>query len=224
MFTGIVEDVAQVVDLRHVGDVVCLEVTTQLDLGDTKLGDSIAVNGVCLTVTALVHAVGAGATRVRFDMGPETLRVTALAALTRGGGVHLERALRLSDRLGGHLVQGHVDGVGTLVERRTHHETLELRFEAPAAVLALCIPKGSIAIDGVSLTLNQVDERAFEVWLIPHTLERTRLSEVRVGDRVNVENDLIGKYVRQLLGGHAPGTRAGVSWELLERAGFLGSS
>lgn len=218
MFTGIVEDIGKVDQIRRVGDVYQLHVMTSLDLADTQLGDSIAVNGVCLTVTSLELSQP---TRVTFDVGPETLRVTSLATLAKGHNVHLERALRLSDRLGGHLVQGHVDGIGTLTERRGHAETLELRIRTTPTVLALCIPKGSIAIDGVSLTINQLGADWLEVWLIPHTLEMTHLATLKVGDQVNLENDLIGKYVQRLLGVKNENDSS-VTWDLLRKSGFLG--
>lgn len=217
MFTGIVEDLGRVEQIQRVGDVYALRIATALELSDTKLGDSIAVNGVCLTVTSLQLGQPA---RVTFDVGPETLRITSLAGLAVGHAVHLERALRLSDRLGGHLVQGHVDGLGIVTERRMHAETLELRMQAAPSVLALCIPKGSIAIDGVSLTINQLGPDWFEVWLIPHTLEKTHLAALKVGDRVNLENDLIGKYVQRLLGANTAG-ETGVTWELLQKTGFV---
>ena len=217
MFTGIIEDTGIVESARPIGGVTRLSVSSSLDLSDTHLGDSIAVDGVCLTVTDLVPGPR---TQVAFDVGPESLRITALAQLRPGAKVHLERALRLSDRLGGHLVQGHVDGVGTLVERRTHDGTLELRIRAAKDVLRLCIHKGSITLDGVSLTVNALGDETFEVWLIPHTLERTHLGELRVGDLVNLENDLIGKYVERLLGQGRAGS-SGVTLDLLAKAGFI---
>lgn len=215
MFTGIVQDIGRVTRRDERGGVVRLEVATALDLADTKLGDSIAVDGVCLTVTRLERGAP---WRVSFDVGPESLRVTALSRLFVGTRVHLERALRLGDRLGGHLVQGHVDGVGRIFSRKEQGDTLKLRIEAPLEVLRLCIYKGSIAVDGVSLTINAVDESGFEVWLIPHTLERTHLGERKVGEAVNLENDLIGKYVERLLG---PRPAGGVTWDFLKRAGFV---
>lgn len=217
MFTGIVEDRGTIRSLAHEGEVVRLQVATALDLTDTKLGDSIAVDGVCLTVTALAHG---SPTLVSFDVGPESLRVTSLSRAKPGAKVHLERALRLSDRLGGHLVQGHVDGVGRLRKREQAGDTLKLDIEAPPEILRLCIPKGSICIDGVSLTINELSSDGLSVWLIPHTLERTHLGERRVGDPLNLENDVIGKYVERLLG---RGREGGVTLELLERAGFLRS-
>lgn len=217
MFTGIVEDTGTVESARSSGGVVQLRVSTSLDLADTRLGDSIAVDGVCLTVTALEPGPRSVVT---FDVGPESLRVTALSRLAPGSRVHLERALRLGDRLGGHLVQGHVDGVGTVLSRRAHDGTLELRVGAPAEVLGLCIHKGSITIDGVSLTLNALDDEAFEVWLIPHTLERTHLGDKKPGDLVNLENDLIGKYVERLLS-RGRAAAGGVTWDLLRKTGFV---
>lgn len=217
MFTGIVEDKGTIRSLAPKGEVVRLQVATALDLRDTELGDSIAVDGVCLTVTALQHG---SPTLVSFDVGPESLRVTSLSRAKVGAKVHLERALRLSDRLGGHLVQGHVDGVGRLRKREQAGDTLKLDIEAPPEILRLCIPKGSICIDGVSLTINELSSDGLSVWLIPHTLERTHLGERRVGDPLNLENDVIGKYVERLLG---RGREGGVTLELLERAGFLRS-
>ena len=216
MFTGIVEDTGTVHAVRPKGPVIELVVETAIDLGDTRLGDSIAIDGVCLTVTALDDG------RVSFDIGPESLRVTALDGVARGQRVHLERALALGDRLGGHLVQGHVDGVGEILARTpVGADTLKLRVRAPDSILALSIHKGSITINGVSLTINQLDADAFEVWLIPHTLERTRLGELKVSDRVNLEADLIGKYIARLVGPHRP--TAGVTMDLLAKSGFLSS-
>lgn len=215
MFTGIVEDTGTIRSLARDAEVVRLEVETALSLEDTKLGDSIAVDGVCLTVTALSHG---SPTRVCFDVGPESLRVTSLSRAKPGAKVHLERAMRLSDRLGGHLVQGHVDGVGRLRRREQAGDTLKLDIEAPPEILRLCIPKGSICIDGVSLTINALSSDGLSVWLIPHTLERTHLGERKVGDPLNLENDVIGKYVARLL---ARGREGGVTLDLLERAGFI---
>lgn len=213
MFTGIIEDTGRVARIGKSGAVVRLDVETKLDLGPCRLGDSIAVDGVCLTATEL----DPGAGRVSFDVGPESLRVTALGRLQPGSRVHLERAMQMNGRLDGHIVQGHVDGVGRLLARRPEGETLHLRIGAAPDLLGLCIPKGSIAVNGTSLTINVLDDQAFEVWLIPHTLERTRLGELQVGDEVNLENDLIGKYVQRLLGA-APAK--GLTWEKLREHGF----
>ena len=189
MFTGIVEDTGRVV----VGG-ARLVVQTALDLADTKLGDSIAVDGCCLTVVALEGA------NVSFDLGPETLAVTTLGALAAGSRVHLERAVRLQDRLGGHLVQGHVDAVGTVESAVKSGDALLVRVKAPREITRLTIHKGSIAVDGVSLTVNVVDDDGFEVGLIPHTLEVTKLGALVAGARVNLEADLVGKYIAKLVG------------------------
>lgn len=218
MFTGIIEAIGTVEQLQHHGSVVRLGIRSELDLSAVKLGDSIAIDGVCLTVTSF--DVGAG--KVTFDVGPESLRVTALGRLKPGARVHLERAMAMGGRLDGHLVQGHVDGVGTIAARRRDGDTLHLRVAAPRAILQLCILKGSIAVSGTSLTINALDDDAFEVWLIPHTLEETILGELKVGDEVNLENDLIGKYVQRLLGASGSGgATGGVTWETLRKAGFL---
>lgn len=186
MFTGIIQHTGT---LERSGSRVSVQ--SDMDLSDVHMGDSIAINGVCLT-TLEAHAL-------IFDLGPETLAVTTLGQLKNGTQVHLEKAMRLSDRLGGHLVQGHVDGVGKVVSLKTEDSSLHLTFEASPEILKLCIPKGSITIEGVSLTLNQVDSETFSVCLIPHTLEKTILKNLQLGDFVNLENDLIGKYVARRL-------------------------
>ena len=201
MFTGIVEESAVVLSLRGAPDGARLEVRTSIDLADTKLGDSISVDGCCLTVVALAEGG-----LVAFDLGPETLAVTTLGALAAGDQVHLERALRLSDRLGGHLVAGHVDAIGTIASLEHKGDALIVRVRAPTAITRYCVAKGSVCMDGVSLTLNAVDDEGFEVGLIPHTLEVTAFASLAVGDHVNLEADLIGKYVEKLLVGRIPST------------------
>ena len=185
MFTGIIQHTGT---LERIGSRVSVQ--SNMDLSDVHTGDSIAINGVCLT-TLEAHALV-------FDLGPETLAVTTLGQLKNNAQVHLEKAMRLSDRLGGHLVQGHVDGVGKVVSRKTEDQSLHITFAASPEILKLCIPKGSITIEGISLTINHVDNQTFSVCLIPHTLEKTVLKNLLPGDRVNLENDLIGKYVAQL--------------------------
>lgn len=197
MFTGIVEESGTVLALRVAanGEGARLEVRTALDLDDTKLGDSIAVDGCCLTVVDMLPGV------VSFDLGPETIRVTTLGALVAGKRVHLERALRVGDRLGGHMVAGHVDAVGTVERAEQRGDALVVRVHAPPSVTRYCIAKGSVCMDGVSLTLNVVDDAGFEVGLIPHTLQVTHFASLRAGDRVNLEADMLGKYVEKLLAG-----------------------
>jgi riboflavin synthase len=195
MFTGIVEESAVVVALKPGDEGARLEVRTSLDLSDTKLGDSIAVDGCCLTVVDMLPGV------VAFDLGPETLKVTTLGTLAAGKKVHLERALRFGDRLGGHLVAGHVDAVGTIATAERRGDALIVRVNAPAAITRYCVAKGSICMDGCSLTLNAVDDKGFDVGLIPHTLEVTHFAWLQPGDRVNLEADMLGKYVEKLLVG-----------------------
>ncbi len=195
MFTGLVEDVGTVARVEPRDGTCRVEVRpAALPVEELAVGDSIAVDGVCLTVTER----GSGAFSV--TAVEETLRRTTLGDLAAGHAVHLERALRLGDRLGGHLVQGHVDGVGTLADRRAAGDNLELGFRAPPALLRYVVEKGSIAVDGVSLTVARVDDNSFAVALIPHTVAVTALARKEVGGRVNLEVDMIAKYVERLLG------------------------
>jgi riboflavin synthase len=193
MFTGIVEATGTVAALEKREGGVRLAVTTDLEVGGLPLGASIAVDGVCLTV------VERAAGRFAADLGPETLARTTLGALRPGARVHLERPLRLGDALGGHLVSGHVDGVGTVVSRRPDGTSLELEIAAPATVVATLVPKGSITVAGASLTINDVTDDRFSVTLIPHTLAVTTLGALVVGAAVNLEGDLIAKHVDRLV-------------------------
>ena len=190
MFTGIVEEKAPV--LRRVGARLLVGVCATLD--GTRVGGSVAVNGVCLTAVELDRD------RVGFDLGPETLARSALGELAAGDEVNLERPMRLDGFVGGHLVLGHVDGVGLVAAVERDGGMARLRIEWQDEALApLLIPKGSVAVDGVSLTVAALDARAFEIMVIPHTLERTTLGTFRPGRRVNLEMDVIGKYVVRAL-------------------------
>lgn len=193
MFTGIVEEVGRVAALGRGERATELELETTLDPG--PVGASLAVDGVCLTVTA------ASGGRLTVTVGPETLARTTLGALGIGARVNLERALRLSDRLGGHLVSGHVDAVGEIARVRPVGTAREVFVRAPAEVLRYVVEKGSIAVDGISLTVNRVDAMSFAVALIPHTLEHTSLGGKQEGAAVNLEVDIVGKYVEKLLAG-----------------------
>ena len=205
MFTGIVEEVGAVVAVEDLGQDVRLTVSGPLVCEGTRLGDSIAVAGVCLTVTALD---GEGAFSA--DVMPETLRRSALGGLASGSPVNLERALPASGRLDGHLVQGHVDGVGTLVQRVPGARWDDLTFTLPPALARYVAEKGSIAVSGVSLTVTTVGTESFGVSLIPTTLERTTLGRLEPGDPVNLEVDVVAKYVERLLGARvADGAVAG---------------
>lgn len=170
-----------------------------VDASDLSVGESIMVNGVCLTA---IDPVG-GAFAV--DVSPETLRATDLGRLKKDDRVNLERAMRPDDRLGGHLVTGHVDAVGILRRREAAGNAWVLTVEAPPHVMRYCVPKGSIAVDGISLTVNEVGEKEFSVSIIPHTAEVTTIGSKRPGDEVNLEADLVGKYVERLLEGKAAG-------------------
>jgi riboflavin synthase len=190
MFTGIVEETGEVLHREDARLVVAASAV----LEGSERGSSVAVSGVCLTV------VDRGAERLAFDLGPETLARTTLGALAPGQRVNLERPLRLDGFVGGHLVQGHVDGVGVVAAATREGETARLRIEWQEPALGLLlIPKGSVAVDGVSLTVAALLAGAFEIMVIPHTLARTTLGALKGGDRVNLEMDMIGKYVQRLL-------------------------
>jgi riboflavin synthase len=188
MFTGLVEAVGQVVECRDTSDGRRLRIGSSL-APELAPGDSLAVNGVCLTVVL----VDAG--EIHADVGPETLRVTTLAALAGGETVNLERPLRADARLGGHFVQGHVDAVGQIEEMRPASDFHWLTVSFPPELARYIVPKGSIAVDGISLTVAGLREDRFDVQLVPFTLDHTNLRRARVRDRVNLECDLIGKYV-----------------------------
>ena len=197
MFTGIVEGIGKVESLRvGAGDTRRLTVRTALEVGKLPLGASIAVNGACLTIVA--RRTGRPST-FQADVGPETLACTTLGSLGPGMRVHLELALRLGDSLGGHMVSGHVDSTGRVESARKQAGTLALRVAAPDDVAPYLFKKGSIAIDGVSLTVNKVEGASFEALLIPHTLEVTLLGELRAGSRVNLEADMIAKQVARFV-------------------------
>ena len=193
MFTGIIEEIGHVKSLHRGAKSFTLEVEADVVMQGTQVGDSIATNGVCLTVTSLT---GHGFTA---DVMPETVQRTALGELKAGSPVNLERALSLQTRLGGHIVSGHIDGTGRISDRRQDDNALWLTVECDSRLLRYIIEKGSITIQGVSLTVARVDERSFAVSLIPHTQSATTLHAARIGDLVNLENDIIAKYVEKLL-------------------------
>jgi len=195
MFTGIIEATGRIARIEpRGGDVRLVVKAGSLGLDDVAIGDSISVSGVCLTAIALDGDTFAA------DVSNETLSVTSLGALAVGAAVNLEKAMRLSDRLGGHLVSGHVDGVGRVVSVEPDARSQRWTFELPAELARYVASKGSIAIDGVSLTVNEVDDRRFGVNLIPHTVEVTTFRDRRVGDAVNIEVDLVARYVERLYG------------------------
>jgi len=211
MFTGIIEEMGAVKTLRREAGAARLTLSASKVLEGTVLGDSICVNGVCLTVVDL------GTSEFSADVAVETLKVTNLGDLKAGGRVNLERALQLSARIGGHLVSGHVDNVGRIREKREEGNGWRIFIDAPEAVLRYVIKKGSIAIDGISLTVADVDAKGFSIAMIPHTAKLTTLGYKSAGDSVNLEADIIGKYVERLFPGRSEG---GVSLETLRKSGF----
>jgi riboflavin synthase len=193
MFTGLVESLGRVIEAMPEPPGLRLVVDAGPVAVDAALGDSICTSGCCLSVVAI------DGPRLAFELGPETLSRTTLGGLTRGSAVNLERSLRLSDRLGGHLVTGHVDGMGRLASKVQEGEWVTCRFSAPPHLLGQLAGKGSVAVDGVSLTVVDVTPTDFSVALIPHTLEHTTLGSLAEGDGVNLETDLIFKYVDRWL-------------------------
>lgn len=192
MFTGLVEDVGCVRDITPCGNGVTFWVETALPIDEMSLGDSIACDGVCLTAEAFRE----GAFQV--TAGIETLNCTTLGALEEGGALHLERALRVGDRMGGHMVSGHVDAIGLIAHTETVEESLVVWVEAPSHLAKFIAVKGSICVDGVSLTVNEVDGGSFRVNLIPHTVENTHMGAYTHGTVVNLEVDLVARYVERL--------------------------
>ena len=210
MFTGIVEEVGTVVSLSPLRAGTSVTVSTAIPAGEIAIGDSIAVSGVCLTVTAK------GEGKFTADVSRETLSRTTLSSARPGTRVNLERALTLSGRLGGHIVYGHVDGTGTIREIRPQGEARVFHIQADPSIIRFVVYKGAVAVDGVSLTVSAVRPEGFELTLIPLTLERTTFGSSRPGERVNLEADIVGKYVlRHLEGG------GGVTPDFLKRHGFM---
>jgi riboflavin synthase len=212
MFTGIIAAIGKVESVQPSGGDLRLRVATgKLDLSDVVLGDSIAVNGVCLTVVEM------GSDSVSFDVSRESLDRTSLGQVKPGSPVNLEKAMAVGDRLGGHIVSGHVDGLGEILETTPSARSVRFRIEVPASLERYIAEKGSICIDGVSLTVNQVGKQWFEVNIIPHTMQETIISEYKTGTRVNLEVDLIARYLERLL----PGQETGISHETLAKHGYI---
>jgi riboflavin synthase len=218
MFTGIIQATGRLQSFEERGGDLRLSISSgDLDLQDVALGDSIATNGVCLTV---IELTGEG---FKADVSRETIGLTTLHNLLPGSWLNLEKALTLNTRLGGHLVSGHVDGVGRVLERRDDARSIRFRVDAPQELARYIAHKGSICVDGVSLTVNGVDGAQFELNLVPHTLQETILDSYRVGTEVNLEVDLIARYLERLmLGDHAAKiASSGVTETLLRERGFI---
>ena len=193
MFSGIVEEMGAVTSIEKTLAGTRMRILASTVLSDLKVGDSVSVNGTCLTV------VTKGEREFAVEVSPETLKVTTLGHFSAGAPVNLERAMKLNERIGGHLVAGHVDGVGTIRSRRQDGNTSVFTIEAPAEILRYCVAKGSITVDGISLTINEIGDHSFGIAVIPHTAKVTTLGLRQVNDTVNLEADLIGKYVERLL-------------------------
>lgn len=220
MFTGIIEAVGEIADIRLIeGDMRLRVRTGSLDLSDVKLGDSIATNGICLTV---VELPGDGFVA---DVSRETLAHSRLAQLAVGEAVNLERAMQPTSRFGGHIVTGHVDGLGVIVERRDDARSVRLSVQAPAALQRYIAAKGSITLDGVSLTVNSIDGGCFGLNIVPHTAQKTIIDNYRAGQQVHLEVDIIARYLERLIQGSnahedAP-SESGLTLASLAAAGFM---
>jgi len=193
MFTGIIEDKGKVLGIEYRGQEKKLTIELPSYLTEVQLGDSININGVCLTIVQKMEQT------IELDLSQETLQKTILGELREGDQVNLERALKLTDRLGGHIVTGHIDGMGKILEKKEERDFLRLRIRIPESISRYVVQKGSIAIDGISLTVNESQNDEIQLTLIPYTIEKTTLINKKVGDRVNIEADIFGKYVEKLL-------------------------
>lgn len=212
MFTGIIAAIGKVDAVQPKGGDLSLQIATQgLELTDVALGDSIAINGVCLTVIKIDSAT------LSFDVSRESLERTSLSNVTPNSEVNLEKALAVGERLGGHFVSGHVDGLGTVISMNESARSIQFRIEIPVDLERYVAEKGSICIDGVSLTVNNIGEQWFEVNIIPHTMQETIISTYKVGSRVNLEVDLIARYLERLL----PQADTGVTRDSLLKHGFI---
>lgn len=214
MFTGIVEELGAVESVRRGQNSAVLTIRAQKVLEGTKAGDSIAVNGVCLTVTSLPPGAFTA------DVMHETLDRSSLAGLRRGNAVNLERAMPADGRFGGHIVAGHIDGVGKILSTRRDDNAIWFTVQTPPALLRYIVEKGSVAVDGISLTVARVSSDSFSFSAIPHTVAQTVLRDRRAGDSVNLETDIVGKYVEKLLQPAPEGGRGGITREFLSRYGF----
>lgn len=215
MFTGIIEEVGTIEQMKQAGEAIVFTIGANKILADVKLGDSIAVNGVCLTVTSFTSRT------FTVDVMPETVRATSLRTLVRGAKVNLERAMAANGRFGGHFVSGHVDGVGEIIRKEPVANAVYYEIKVPKSLRKYMILKGSVAVDGTSLTIFGLTDDTFTISLIPHTRAETILGDKQVGDIVNIECDVIGKYVEQFLRQkEEEKTSPAITLEFLEKHGY----
>ena len=221
MFTGIIEGFGTISGIKPSGQSRRMAINADYELDNTKIGDSIAVNGACLTVVSF------SGKRFEVDLSPETVAKTTLGKAKIGDRLNLERALCISDRIDGHLVSGHIDGIGTIKSRKTEENAIIITFNIPESVSYYIIKKGSVAVDGISLTVNECDHESFQVSIIPHTAKLTTLGFKKISDSVNVETDMIGKYVERFVtqtkasGNEKKTEKSSVDMQLLARTGFI---
>lgn len=217
IFTGIIEELGVVKSIAINGASGCITIKARKVLEGTKLGDSIAVNGTCLTVTS-INSDGFSA-----DVIAETVRRTSLSQVGKGDMVNLERAMALNGRFGGHIVSGHIDGTGTITKYKKEENAIWVTIKAPEEILNLIVEKGSICIDGISLTVATVSDRDFQVSIIPHTAKETTLIQKKVGSLVNLENDIVGKYIKKFMDNKQESQskrESGLTMEMLEKYGI----
>jgi riboflavin synthase len=228
MFTGIIETVGKIANIERQGESVRLTIAAGKIAEDVQIGDSVSINGVCLTATSTQ------APQMTFDAVYETMRKTSLGSLQIGDAVNLERSLPANGRLGGHIVQGHVDGTGRIASIRPVGNSWFVYIDAAPELMRYIVTKGSVAVDGISLTVADAADRTFSISIIPHTWEHTTLRDKRAGDPINIECDIIGKYVEKMLGGYIAGggepvnrggsPDRGVTMDLLTRSGYVATA
>lgn len=216
MFTGIIEEIGKIKSIERHSNSIKLSVFARKIMSDMHIGDSISTNGICLTVTTFDE------NSFTVDVMPETMMMTNFRNLKVNDSVNLERALSVNGRLGGHIVSGHIDGVGTIIKKYNDDKSIRMSFSTTSEILELVVKKGSIAVDGISLTVTDVDSASFSVSIIEHTQGETTLTSKKIGDTVNLENDVIGKYVQKIFVGTRDVTseNKGVSLDFLESNGF----
>lgn len=213
MFTGIIEEIGVIESIRKGVNSAVLEIRAKTILSDLKIGDSVAVNGVCLTATTV------GSNGFTADVMHETISRSGLSSLKKGSRVNLERAMSANGRFGGHIVSGHIDGTGVISRITKDDNAIWFTVNASERILRYIVEKGSVAIDGISLTVARVDNHSFSISAIPHTVKATILNEKKIGDEVNLENDIIGKYVEKLAG-NQPSGKSNITRDFLYRNGF----